>query len=124
VNTRYRVLSKKVGDRWTYRYEHRALAERVVGHPLPTTVHIHHRDDNRRNNAPANLVICESASYHGLLHYRTRAYRATGDVHSLKCVFCKTWGLAPDLNGSHKWAYHRRCATDYGSVRRRRAARH
>lgn len=62
--------------------EHRVIAERVLGRPLPPKVHIHHVDDNGRNNANGNLVICQDAAYHMELHRRKRILRAGGNPNT------------------------------------------
>lgn len=53
-------------------YEHIQLAEKALGKKLPPGAEVHHLDNNPRNNATTNLVICPSKSYHNLLHKRGR----------------------------------------------------
>lgn len=67
----YVIVSRK--------YEHDAIAERVLGRPLktfgaghPDNEVVHHVDGNKKNNAPANLLIC-THSYHTALHARLEA---------------------------------------------------
>lgn len=59
--------------------EHRLIAERAVGHALPSTVQIHHVNGDGRDNAHSNLVICENQSYHRLLHWRQHIVDAGGN---------------------------------------------
>ena len=68
------------------RSAHRIVADRALGKPLPPGAEVHHVDGNKQNNAPTNLVICESRSYHRLLHVRTRVLRAGGDPNTQR--FC------------------------------------
>ena len=58
------------------RLEHRAVAERVLGKPLPPGAEIHHVNESKLDNRPENLVICQDHAYHALLHSRLAALRA------------------------------------------------
>jgi len=68
--------------------ENRAVAERVLGKPLPSTCVVHHWDENIENNEPSNLVICENDAYHNLLHARMRRLRDTGSFELKRCLTC------------------------------------
>jgi hypothetical protein len=50
-------------------YEHRLMAEKAYGGPLPGDAVVHHIDGDKKNNRNNNLLIC-SASYHRWLHNR------------------------------------------------------
>lgn len=70
--------------------EHVLIAERALGRKLPAGAKVHHADGNRLNNSPSNLVICQSQSYHSLLHARMRVRAAGGDPNTqLICGSCK-----------------------------------
>lgn len=69
--------------------EHIVIAEAALGRFLPAGVEVHHVDENRRNNARSNLVICENHQYHRMLHARARVARAGGDPNTQKiCAAC------------------------------------
>lgn len=72
------------------KYQHVAVAEAALGRALPKGAVVHHVDGNKANNHPGNLVICESQSYHLLLHARARVQAAGGDPNTQKiCSRCR-----------------------------------
>ena len=78
--------------------EHRRIVENILGKRLPTEAQVHHVDENGKNNAHTNLVVCPSQAYHKLLHRRQRALDACGNANWLKCSFCKKWGDPQNLD--------------------------
>jgi len=76
-----------------YVSEHILVAERALGRLLPAGAVIHHRDDDGTRNDNDNLVICENQSYHTLIHWRRRVYRAGGvpgrDQLCRVCLQCR-----------------------------------
>lgn len=53
-----------------YVYEHILVAEKALGRYISPKHPIHHVNEDKRDNRPQNLVICQDASYHALLHER------------------------------------------------------
>jgi hypothetical protein len=51
---------------------HRVIAEQIIGRPLKAGEVVHHRDENKYNNDPDNLVVFPSQSAHAKYHYETR----------------------------------------------------
>lgn len=49
-------------------HEHRVVAEQILGRPLRENETVHHRDGNKRNNTPENLIIFRSQSEHAKHH--------------------------------------------------------
>ncbi len=70
-------------------HEHVLLAEKALGRLLPRKACVHHFDENRQNNTPSNLVICQDAAYHMLLHARKDRLADTGDLQLKRCCDCK-----------------------------------
>lgn len=78
---------------------HIAIAERALGKPLPSGAHVHHVDENKRNNCNRNLVICQDMAYHSLLHFRARVIRAGGNPETQK--ICSSCGALKNLDDFH-----------------------
>lgn len=69
--------------------EHILLAEKALGRPLPEKAQCHHLNGDSRDNSPGNVVICEDAKYHRLLHARMRRLKDVGDLNHKRCTVCK-----------------------------------
>ena len=39
------------------RHQHRVVVERIIGRPLEKGEIVHHKDGNKKNNAPDNLIV-------------------------------------------------------------------
>lgn len=109
--------------------EHIVVAELALGKPMPQGAHVHHVDGNGHNNANANLVICQDAAYHKLLHTRARVVRAGGNPNIEKvCSTCKRLVLFSGFNRAAKRAgfgYQtacRECQSAYQATYQRGAA--
>lgn len=50
------------------RHEHRVVMEQMLGRPLRSGEIVHHKDGNKRNNAPGNLEVM-TQSEHAKLHF-------------------------------------------------------
>ncbi len=98
------------------RFEHTVIVEKVLGKKLPPKAETHHMDNNKSNNSNKNLVICNDAGYHMLLHSRAMAKGATGDVNSKQCHFCKEWDSLENIildKPHHTVGIHKKCRSKY-----------
>jgi hypothetical protein len=69
---RTRVHSPKRGQK--PRYKHRILAEEKLGRTLERREIVHHRDGDKLNNTPENLMVMPSQSEHARLEHWQRRY--------------------------------------------------
>lgn len=105
---------------------HVLIAEASLGKELPPGVEVHHVNENRADNRPANLVVCPDRQYHMLLHARQRAQDACGNANWKKCCFCKQYDDPALMTGRATRGqllnsfYHKACAATY--QRERKAA--
>lgn len=69
------------------------MAENALGRLLDRNEVVHHIDEDKCNNAPANLLVC-TRTYHLQLHARLDCQHAGFDwrTHAL-CSSCKTYHL-------------------------------
>lgn len=91
VDRYIRVMCKSHprANRDGYIYEHTLVAERALGRVLPPMAEVHHFNEVKTDNRGQNLVICPDRKYHALLHTRTNAFNACGNVDWRKCPYCK-----------------------------------
>ena len=102
-----------------YVREHILVVERALGWPLPLGAEVHHTNGDTGDNRPENLVVCESHSYHALLHQRLRALRACGNAGWRKCKYCKHYDDPAKLCIYGASAVHRECVNRYNRHRDR-----
>lgn len=94
--------------------QHRLVAERAIGKPLPPGAEVHHLNEDRRDNRPENLVIVPNRKYHFLLHIRQEALTATANADMRKCPYCQKYDAKPNMvqqHGQDESFMHRRCAS-------------
>ncbi len=72
-----------------YAYEHRIIAEQMLGRILREGEIVHHKDGNRLNNDPDNLEICTNIAHHKHLHrIRDKGRRLPGEANSMVLCAC------------------------------------
>jgi hypothetical protein len=73
---------------------------------------VHHVNGVRTDNRNSNLVLCNDAAYHKLLHRRAHALAACGHAGWRICRHCREWDAPENLyvHPRGKYANHRACA--------------
>ena len=59
---------------WGYVYEHRVLAEQIIGRKLMSNEIVHHKNGKRWDNRKENLEVMDK-SEHGKLHGQREEYK-------------------------------------------------
>ena len=77
IKEKIRVAHLNSGEGVTYtkyygRHEHRIVAEQIIGRPLKKGEVVHHRDGDKRNNSPENILVFASQSEHAKHHAELR----------------------------------------------------
>lgn len=104
-----------------YVLEHVAVASAVLGKPLPEGAQVHHVNQVRDDNRNCNLVICEDAAYHNILHARMRAHDACGHADWIQCSYCREWGPVDSMTPqSGARGYHKPCRSADALAKARR----
>ena len=76
-----------------YSFEHRLLAEELLGRPLLSGEVVHHRDGDGTNNDPSNLVVLPSQAHHAHLEAVLRRARS-----GQNCLFPElVYGLKEEI---------------------------
>lgn len=70
-----------------YAYEHRLVAERIIGRDLKSFEIVHHKDGNKQNNEPSNLEIVVGNAAHFLKHRKRADLRLPDEPNTI--VSCK-----------------------------------
>lgn len=101
-------------------YEHIVVAERALGRFLPAQHPVHHVNGIKQDNRPDNLVLCEDAAYHALLHQRQRAVAAGRTPTARPCMHCLVIDELVNMKLSGRKAYHVICHQRWHSTRTHR----
>lgn len=100
-----------------YKTQHQRNRKRIstlIGRKLKTTEVVHTHIDG-------TLVVCESPSYHMLLHQRTEALEICGHASWRKCRYCKKYDdptnlrihIYSDKSYRSDGIYHLKCHREY-----------
>lgn len=91
----------RLADVRGYVYEHRLVAEEMLGRPLRAGEEVHHGPGGPSDNQPENLTVC-GARWDHRQHHSTRPgrTRAPGETNPLVACACSCGALFTTYDGS------------------------
>lgn len=89
---------RKCDRNYYTRKEYILKIQNALGKPIPKGAEVHHIDGNPFNNLNSNLVLCQSHSYHILLHDRAKTLNECGDANKQRCFICGEYKNIEDFN--------------------------
>lgn len=95
-----------------YVFEHILVIEEVLGRQLTGNECVHHKDENKNNNAPYNLQLCRDNAEHRRIHQELTALKECGNPSWRKCGICGEYDDQTNLYinpKTGKGARHREC---------------
>jgi hypothetical protein len=103
--------------------EHVFVMTEMLGRALTALEVVHHRDEDKKNNALDNLMLFATQAEHQLYHAEQRALKACGNSTFMKCYHCKEYDDPANMaiRKAKRQAYHRECHAVYMSKHREAA---
>lgn len=89
-----------------YAYEHRIVAERMLGRRLQPGEQVHHRDHDKTNNEPGNLEVLASIAEHRVLHRSEVSHRRM-PTEANRAIQCAC-GCGAAIDEFDRWGRRRR----------------
>jgi hypothetical protein len=69
--------------------EHIVIMEKLNGGSLPGGAEVHHKDGNRKNNDPSNLMLCSGRQEHMIIERKQKRIAEFGTLDVKRCISCK-----------------------------------
>jgi hypothetical protein len=110
-----------LSDSKGYAYEHRVVAERILGRPLRDGEQVHHKDGRKTNNDPSNIEVQHDIEHHAVFHRKGgKDLQMPGEENRVVSCSC---GCGAELYRYDQWGRPRDFITGHNVGRNCRTGR-
>ena len=102
-----------------YVYEHRLVMSRILGRTLLSSEQVHHKDENRQNNDPANLEVLSIAEHKVRHRSSDCGRRLPGEDNPVVACCC---GCGATFEKFDEYGRPRKCVPGHNRTGQRRSA--
>ena len=106
-------LGHHLADIRGYAYEHRIIAEELLGRPLEPGEQVHHINGDKADNRPGNIEVKVSKAWHAVAHRKGEGRRLPDEENPLIPCAC---GCGQQITRYDKWGRPRKYVSGHNPI--------